>query len=132
MGRGTEIARFLVVGGLNFVFTFAIFTTALNLLGFGYVAALLLAWLAGNILTYVLNFVWVFRPEAKLRFRARFVKYLTAGAVSVGLNLVVLTALVELGGQDPFWSQVWIMPFVVIFNFASAKFWSLRRQTGAP
>jgi putative flippase GtrA len=129
---GTEIGRYLVVGGLNFVLTFAIFTSALNLLGLGYVVALLLSWLAGNVMTYVLNFVWVFRPEAKLRFRARFAKYLTAGAMSVGLNLVVLTVLVEVGGMDPFWAQVWIMPFIVVFNFASAKFWSLRRHAGAP
>lgn len=119
-----------MVGGLNFVFTFALFTATLNLLG--YVGALLFAWLAGTFLTYVLNFVWVFRPEARLRFRDRFIKYLTAGAVSVGLNLVVLTILVELGGFDPFWAQVWIMPFIVLFNFASAKFWSLRKQAGAP
>jgi putative flippase GtrA len=97
LNQRTEISRFLVVGGLNFVFTFMVFTLALKALAIGYAAALLLAWLAGNILTYILNFTWVFRPEAKLHFRGRFVKYLSAGALSLSLNLLALSALVELG-----------------------------------
>ncbi|MGL6212016.1 MAG: GtrA family protein [Paracoccaceae bacterium] len=124
------MGRYLIVGGVNFVFTFAVFTTALELWNIGYVAALLLAWFAGNILTYALNFSWVFQPEAKLHFRGRFFKYLTAGAFSLGLNLLALSAMVELGSFDPFWSQVLIMPFIVALNFVSAKFWSLRKAKG--
>ncbi|WP_298922056.1 GtrA family protein [uncultured Roseobacter sp.] len=116
------------MGGINFVFTFLVFTTALKVLSIGYAAALLLSWFAGNILTYTLNFLWVFRPEAKLSFRGRFFKYLTAGSLSISLNLAGLTALVEIGGFDPFWSQVLIMPFVIVFNFTTAKFWSLRKD----
>jgi putative flippase GtrA len=110
------------------VFTFTVFTLALEALAFGYIAALVVACLAGNILTYILNFSWVFQPEENLHFRGRFAKYLTAGAFSLGLNLLALSALVELGKFDPFWSQVWIMPFIIVFNFTSAKFWSLRKS----
>lgn len=127
MTLGQQIPRFLVVGGLNFVFTLGVYAAALNLLDQPYAVALLLAWLLGNILTYVLNFVWVFRPEARLTFRARFVKYLTAGAASVALNLAALTALVELAGMDPFLAQALLIPFIVVGNFAAAKWWSLRR-----
>ncbi|MEM9670727.1 MAG: GtrA family protein [Pseudomonadota bacterium] len=132
MAPKTEISRFLAVGGLNFGFTFLIFIIALEMIGIGYLAALLLAWISGNILTYVLNFIWVFQPEAKLTFRGRFFKYLTAGAFSICLNLLALSVLVEFGGYDPFWSQVMIMPFIVIFNFAAAKFWSLRKKETGP
>lgn len=128
MDRKIEISRFLVVGSLNFVFTFCVFTASLKALEISYLAALFLAWLAGNILTYILNFTWVFRPEAKLHFRGRFVKYLTAGALSLSLNLLALSAMVELAKLDPFWSQVWIMPFIILFNFITAKLWSLRKS----
>ncbi len=123
----TEIFRFLVVGGTNFIFTFVVFTVALKVLNIGYVAALLLAWFSGNILTYTLNFIWVFRPEERLNFRGRFFKYLTAGALSISLNLAALSALVELWSFDPLWSQVVIMPFIIVFNFGTAKYWSLRK-----
>lgn len=126
----SEISRFLIVGGINFVFTFAVFTGALKGIKLGYLTSLLLAWISGNILTYTLNFIWVFRPENRLDYGTRFVKYLTAGGFSVGLNLLALSLLVELGQFDPFWSQVAIMPVIVIFNFATAKFWSLRK--GSP
>jgi putative flippase GtrA len=123
----TEMSRFLIVGAINFVFTFVIFTLTLKILNGHYAASLLLAWSMGNILTYILNFVWVFQPEKRLNFRGRFFKYLTAGAFSIILNLLTLSAFVEVGKFDPFWSQCFIMPFVIIFNFGTAKLWSLRK-----
>lgn len=125
----SEISRFLIVGGVNFVFTFAVFTGALKGMHLGYLTSLLIAWVSGNILAYTLNFIWVFRPADRLKYGRRFVKYLTAGGFSIGLNLLALLLLVELGEFDPFWSQVGIMPAIVIFNFATAKYWSLRKGT---
>lgn len=127
-----ELFRFLLVGGVNFVFTFAVFTVALKGLHLNHLLALLLAWITGNILTYVLNFIWVFRPEAGFAFGLRFVKYMTAGGVSISVNLIALYALADLGGHDPFWSQVAIMPIVILFNFVMAKYWSLRKSAPPP
>ncbi|PWE34469.1 hypothetical protein DD563_14985 [Pelagicola sp. LXJ1103] len=127
-----EMSRFLLAGGVNFVFTFLVFTGALKVMHTGYVAALLLAWISGNILTYVLNFVWVFRPEDRLSFGMRFFKYLTAGAFSIAANLMALSALVEIGGFDPFWAQLIVMPFIIAFNFIAAKFWSLKKAPPLP
>lgn len=124
----TEFPRFLAVGAINFVFTFLVFTGALKLLGLPYIAALLIAWVLGNLLTYALNFLWVFRPEPTLNFGRRFAKYMTAGAASVALNVAALSALVELGGFDPFWSQVALIPVIIAVNFSTAKWWSLRRN----
>ena len=128
MTERAELLRFLMVGAMNFVFTFAVFTLALKVLHLDHLVALLLAWIFGNILTYVLNFIWVFRPEARLAFGLRFLKYLTAGGLSICINLIALYALADLGGYDPFWSQVAIMPFIIIFNFLAAKFWALRKS----
>lgn len=122
-----EVSGFLLVGAVNFVFTFAIFTFALKGLGLDHHLALLLAWVAGNMLTYVLNFLWVFRPEPRLTFGWRFVTYLATGGVSVAINLGLLFLLVDLGGHDAFWSQVAAMPVVIVLNFVSAKFVSLRK-----
>jgi putative flippase GtrA len=123
-----EIFRFLLVGAVNFVFTFLVFTLALQVFHLGYALALLLAWITGNVFTYILNFLWVFRLEEKLNFKGRFLKYLTAGAASISVNLVVLSMLVEIGKFDPFWSQFFVTPFIILFNFVTAKFWSLSRR----
>jgi len=126
-----EFSRFLVVGGINFVFTFLVFVTSLKVLGISYIIALILASVLGNILTYTLNFIWVFKPEERLNFRHRFVKYMISNLGSLCFNIVALAALVELGGFDPFWSQVALIPFIIVFNFSTAKWWSLRKQAGS-
>lgn len=126
-----EFSRFLVVGGINFVFTFVVFVTSLKVFGIPYIIALILASVWGNILTYTLNFIWVFKPEERLNFRSRFVKYMFANLSSLCFNVVALAILVELGRFDPFWSQVTLIPFIVAFNFSTAKWWSLRNQASS-
>jgi hypothetical protein len=43
---------------------------------------------------------------------------------------MVLGAIVERTAYDPFWVQTALIPFIVVFNFATAKFWSLRQANG--
>jgi len=41
---------------------------------------------------------------------------------------LALSFIVESGSYDPFYVQVALIPFIVIFNFSTAKFWSLRQS----
>lgn len=121
-----EVTKFTVVGAANFVLTFLVFTTMLKMMGVNYQLSLTTAWLVGMLFSYVLNFSWVFKPEAKIQFRSRFIKFFLAGLLSVVLNLLALTFIVESTSIDPFYTQIALMPCVVGFNFATAKFWSLK------
>ena len=121
-------SKFLVIGASNFAFTLVVFTSLLEVFKTGYITALIASWLLGNVASYMLNFVWVFQPESRLNFKGRFVRYMLAGSVSIGLNIVVLSVLVEIGGYDPFWSQVILIPFIVGFNFSTANWWSLKHK----
>jgi putative flippase GtrA len=84
--------------------------------------------LLGMALTYYLNHSWVFKPEDKVEFKARFLKYLISGFVSIGLNVIALHYAVSKTGFDPFYVQIALIPLIVVFNFSTAKFWSLRRN----
>ena len=132
MGRhrhhGLEAFRFLVVGGANFVLTFVVFFSLLKVFGIDYLVALFVSWAVGMAFSYVLNFTWVFRPEEKLQFRARLAKYLAANLVSILLNMVALRIIVDATGYDPFWVQCALIPLIVVFNYSTAKFWSLRAE----
>lgn len=132
MTERAELLRFLMVGAMNFVFTFIVFTLALKFFHLDHLLALLTSWFFGNFLTYILNFNWVFRPEASFAFGWRFLKYSTAGSISISINLIALYVLADIGGYDPFWSQVAIMPIIIIFNFLAAKFWALRKSDTQP
>lgn len=121
-----EAIRFLLVGGANFVLTFVVFFFLLKILRVNYLFALSASWAVGMLFSYALNFTWVFKPEEQLQFRARLAKYFLANLVSLLLNLLALHWLVEITAYDPFWVQFALIPLIVVFNFSSAKFWSLK------
>lgn len=131
-GLRVEITRFTIVGGLNFVLTFAVFFVLLEVVHTHHLVALAAAWLLGTLFSYSLNYLWVFRPEERLAFRSRFVKYTAAGVASLLMNLAALQVVVAHFHADPFWAQCALMPFVVAFNFLTAKFWSLSPSAKVP
>ncbi|MDO8264598.1 MAG: GtrA family protein [Gallionella sp.] len=124
-----EFSKFAIVGALNFIFTFILFYIFVKVINFHYLIALMAVSLLGMILTYSLNHVWVFKPEQKLAFRGRLVKYVLSGFLSISLNLVALEYIVEHSDFDPFYVQTALIPFIVIFNFSTARFWSLKPTT---
>ena len=121
-----EFSKFTVVGAVNFVFTLVLFYLLVKVIQINYLISLVAVSLMGMVLTYSLNHTWVFKPEDKLTFRGRLLKYILAGLLSIALNLVALSYIVEHTGFDPFYVQTALIPFIVIFNFVTSKFWSLR------
>jgi len=121
-----EFSKFTVVGAANFLFTLVLFYLLVKVLRANYLIALVVVSLLGMILTYSLNHVWVFKPEQELAFKGRLLKYILAGFLSISLNVVVLAYIVEHTSFDPFYVQLALIPFIVAFNFSTAKYWSLR------
>lgn len=121
-----EATKFTIVGAVNFALTFNVFTVMLKVLGVNYLLSLVAAWVVGMLFSYALNFIWVFKPEQKIQFKARFFRFFLASVLSIALNMLALSYIVEHTGFDPFYVQMALIPFIVIFNFSTAKFWSLR------
>ena len=121
-----EAGKFAIVGAVNFALTFILFTTLLKVLEVNYLLSLLVAWIVGIFFSYIFNFSWVFKTETKIRFKSRFPKFILASVLSIGLNLLILHYLVEGAGYDPFYVQLALIPFIAVFNFSTAKCWSLR------
>lgn len=121
-----EAKKFTIVGTANFFLTFVVFTAMLKVFRVNYLLSLVAAWVVGMIFSYVLNFSWVFQPEQKIQFKARFVRFFLASLLSIGLNMLALSYIVERTGFEPFYVQMALIPCIVIFNFSAAKFWSLR------
>lgn len=124
----SEAIKFLIVGGINFVLTFIIFYFLLRISGSHYLTALTVSWAAGVVFSYILNFTWVFKPEEKIEFKRRLPKYALAQTASISLNIVALHSIIKLHDYDPFWAQLFLIPLIVIFNFSTAKFWSLKKS----
>ncbi|WP_430691677.1 GtrA family protein [Pseudomonas fluorescens] len=124
-----EFSKFTLVGGVNFVFTFVLFYLSVRVWKINYLISLILVSLIGMVLTYSLNYLWVFKPRDKFDFKMRFFKYVFSGFLSIGLNVLALHFLVSKTGFDPFYVQIALIPFIVVFNFSTAKFWSLRQRS---
>lgn len=123
-----EITKFTLVGAANFVLTFIVFTTMLKVLLVNYLLSLFAAWIVGLVFSYVLNFSWVFKPEQKIEFKVRFFRFCCASVLSIALNMLALSYIVERFAFEPFYVQIALIPFIVVLNFSSAKYWSLRRS----
>lgn len=122
-----EFSKFTMVGAINFVFTLVMFFWLVKIVEFNYLSSLILVSFLGMVLTYSLNYIWVFKPEKKFEMRGRFIKYLLSGSLSIALNVLTLKYLVDQTGYDPFYLQMALIPFIVVVNFSAAKYWSLRR-----
>jgi putative flippase GtrA len=122
-----EFVKYLFVGLLNFFFGLFTFYFLLNITKLDYKIALSITWILGVFLTYVINFIWVFKPENKIIFKKRFFKYLFSHSFSFAINLLALHYLVSAWILSPFIAQCILMPLFVIFNFFAAKLWSLKR-----
>ena len=121
-----EVTKFTLVGAANFVLTFIVFTAMLKVLSVNYLLSLGAAWVVGMLFSYVLNFAWVFKPEQKIQFKDRFLRFVLASVFSIALNMLALSYIVEHTGFDPFYVQMLLIPLIVIFNYSTAKYWSLR------
>ena len=124
-----EVTKFTFVGAANFALTFIVFTVMLKLLEVNYLLSLVAAWVVGMLFSYVFNFTWVFKPEQIIQFKDRFVRFFLASVLSISLNMLVLSYIVERADFDPFYVQMVLIPLIVAFNFSTAKYWSLRRSS---
>lgn len=124
-----EATKFTLVGAANFALTFIVFTAMVKICGVNYLLSLVAAWVVGMIFSYVLNFAWVFKPEQKIQFSTRFLRFFLVSVLSIALNLLALSYIVDRTDFDPFYVQIALIPFIVVFNFSTAKYWSLRRSS---
>ena len=121
-----QFIKFCLVGGINFAFSMLLFLFLLKVLLLGYFIAFTITWLLGILLTYTINFVWVFKPEEKFEFKKRMPKYFLVYLFSYGVNIILLKYLVNTFEYDPFWAQFFIIPIVIVINFFGFKLWALK------
>ena len=125
LGIKEQFFKYVIVGIINFVFSLLLFLVLLKVFGIAYLVVFTVTWLFGILLTYVINFVWVFNPEDKIVFRKRLPKYFLVYLTSYIVNLFILRFIVENYDYDPFWVQFCILPIVVMINFFGFKYWAL-------
>ena len=120
-----HFVKYSFVGMINAVFSFLLYFILLKIFHLHYLVSFSISWFLGVLLTYVINFLWVFKPEQKLVFKSRLLKYFVIYISSYLLNMFLLKNLTELTGGDPLLVQLFILPVVVAVNFTGIKYWCM-------
>ena len=121
-----EFIKFLFVGAANFLLSMVLFLILLKVLVLDYILSFAITWLFGILLTYCINFLWVFNPSEKLEMKKRFPKYFLVYLLSFFVNIILLKYMVNTFGFDPFWIQFLIIPLIMLINFVGFKYWALK------
>ena len=120
-----QLVRFAVVGGTGFVLNLGVYALCVHALGVPYQAAAVVAWLIAVLNNFVLNRHWTFDASAgRIHFQA--IRFFLVSLVAFAFGLLLLTALVELGGVAKVPAQAFAVAASTPLNFLGNKLWSFQ------
>jgi len=122
-----NLTKYSIVGVINAILTFALYFFCYKLLQINYLVSFSISWFIGVLFTYIINFLWVFKPEQKFVFKKRFLKYFSVYITSYSLNIFFLRLLRIETNIDPLILQLFLIPIVFGINFLGFKYWALKK-----
>lgn len=121
-----QIIKYGITGTLNFLVGIAFYWLLINVFYTDYKTAFILTWILGMLITYSLNLIWVFNHHTKLVFKTEFLKFILIYCSSFLINFFTLQFIVETYHTNPFYTQLILLPAVVVYNFLGMKLWSFK------
>ena len=121
-----ELVRFCVVGASGYVVNLLVYYALLDGVNLHYRLAATGSFLVAVTNNYVWNRLWTFRHR-RGHFAYQGLRFFVVSVVVYLGNLVILTALVELG-VGKIVAQAIAIVLVTPFNFIGNKLWSFRRE----
>jgi dolichol-phosphate mannosyltransferase len=119
-----QLVKFCVVGASGYVVNLLVYTALLDGADLHYRLAATGSFLVAVTNNYVWNRLWTFHHR-RGHFAYQGLRFLVVSLIVYAGNLVILTALVELG-LGKIVSQAIAVILVTPFNFVGNKLWSFR------
>ena len=120
-----ELVRFGLVGASGYVVNLLVFAACIHLLGLGYVAAAVAAFVVAITNNFFWNRHWTFSAnDGHAGFQA--LRFVTVSVVAFGINLAVLALLVNLTGMSATAAQAVAICCATPVTFVGNKLWSFR------
>ncbi len=132
VGRGTrkgenwaQLLRFGLVGGSGYLVNLAVFAALAGAADLHHIPAAVGAFLIAVINNFTWNRMWTFRAEAPGRNPAhQGARFLMVAVVGLGVNLVVLEALVTGAELGELPAQAIAVAIAMPVNFVGNKLWT--------
>ncbi len=129
IGRGTrkpenwaQLVRFAVVGASGYVINLVVFWLATDRADLHHVLAAVIAFVVAVTNNFLWNRHWTFRASAgHAGFQAA--RFLTVSVISLGVNLLILQALIALGMPE-IGAQAIAVAVATPVNFIGNKLWT--------
>lgn len=118
-----QLLKFGLVGGSGYLINLGVFAVLAGSLGIHHSAAAVGAFCVAVTNNFLWNRHWTFAPgDGPARFQAA--RFFAVSLASLGLNLVVLEALVASGAVGQLTAQAIAVAVAMPFNFLGNKLWT--------
>jgi putative flippase GtrA len=127
-----QLFQFAVVGGSGYVINLAVFALLTHAAGVHHVAAAVGAFVVAVTNNFVLNRIWTFRAQGAREHHAGFqaARFFAVSLAGLSVNLLVLTALVDLLGVSALPAQATAVAVATPVNFIGNKLWTFGSRRG--
>jgi putative flippase GtrA len=118
LGLKTQLARFVVTGGLSAVVDFGLLVLLMNVFGLDHTPAKAISFVAGTTTAYLINRRWTFQADAsKRRFAAVVALYGLTFLLQVGLFAVLYPWVLDVSRSQ---TAAQVVGFVIAQGVATA------------
>jgi dolichol-phosphate mannosyltransferase len=118
-----QLVKFGIVGGSGYLINLAVFAVLVGSLGVHHSAAAIGAFCVAVTNNFLWNRYWTFGPgDGSAGFQAA--RFFAVSVASLGLNLIVLEALISSGSVGDLTAQAIAVAVAMPFNFLGNKLWT--------
>jgi putative flippase GtrA len=122
-----QFAGYILVSSLNFIITSILFYILFKIKHINYQISLTIVWVCSILITYFLNLIFVFKVQNELTFN-KFVKYVLLYFISYSFNIISLKYITETTFLDPYYTQFFLIPFIILINFFGIKYYVTKKN----
>lgn len=121
--KNSQFFKFFGVGAINTGFTWLMFVYLVNLANISHTSALFYSWLLGVIITYSLNYSFVFSKVENVCKKSSFTKFMVVAVGYFCVNYILLEILVSELQFRADVSQTILIPILFIMRYYVSKKW---------
>lgn len=116
-----QLIRFLLTGGLATALQYFVLAVCMGVLGWSAALASGTGYLAGSVLSYVMNYFFTFTSDRS--HSQAMPRFYVMVAVGWGINTLVMAVLADGLGWNPWMSQFIATLLTLLWNFTVARIW---------
>ena len=120
-----RIIKFLAVGLSGTIINLLVLFFLVEFIGVLYIIGAFVAYIISITNNFFWNKYWTFNSKSK-QYKEQYLKYLIISVFSLGINLMILSILVEVFGLWYMFSQVIAITIAGLNNFFWNRYWTFR------